>query len=83
MGLAHNLLKIYLGPVNGGVVAELTLDNEAKIVEWLVPRQATAGMTSHQSKKHNSSFSGIFDIDAKQDVIFDTVARKVYLTALV
>lgn len=82
--MAHNFqncIEIYLrlGPVSRGVVAEYELDQEAKTVEWLVPRQVTAGMTNHQREKYNFSFSGIFGIDAKQDVIFDTVARKVVL----
>jgi hypothetical protein len=77
----QNCIEIYLriGPVGGGPAAEYSLDSDQKIVEWSVPRQVTAGMTNHQREKYNFSFTGILDIEANQDVVFDTVARKVCL----
>ncbi|CAM6093821.1 unnamed protein product [Calypogeia fissa] len=87
MGLEGNFqscIEIYLrlGPIIEGAVAEYTLNHDQSTVEWLVPRQPAAGMTNHQRDKYNFSFTGILGTDTKQDIVFDTVARKVVLGAL-
>ncbi|KAJ7515220.1 hypothetical protein O6H91_22G006000 [Diphasiastrum complanatum] len=76
-------IDIYLRmrPMSSNVAA-YEVDEEAVRVQWLMPRQAVLGMANHQREHYNFSFTGIFDVDAKQDAVFENVAQKVILGAL-
>lgn len=71
-------IEIYLRmrPHKVGIAVH-KINEEQNAVQWSVPRQAQLGMVNHQREHYNFSFTGIFDMDAKQDVVFEVVAKKV------
>lgn len=70
-------IHLRMRPVNGVAVADYGLDHEEGTVEWVIPRQAAAGMHNHQREKYSFSFTGILGTESKQDEVFDSVAKKV------
>ncbi|KAI5054771.1 hypothetical protein GOP47_0029916 [Adiantum capillus-veneris] len=65
-----------------GTPAHYEIDRDESMVQWHVPRQIAAGMANHQKERYDFFFNDIFDTDAKQDAVFEKVARKVVLGAL-
>ncbi|XP_024521882.1 kinesin-like protein KIF6 [Selaginella moellendorffii] len=63
-------------------LASYEVDHDDGRVNWVVPRQAATGMVNHQRERYSFTFTGILDTDCKQDLVFETVARKVVLGAL-
>eukprot|EP00898_Chlorokybus_atmophyticus_P000863 jgi/Chlat1/1778/Chrsp134S02115 len=51
-------------------------------VRFSIPREATAGFINNTRERYDFRFNGIFAPDAKQDEVFERVARKVVVSAL-
>lgn len=64
-------------PIASGATALLELNQEEGHVTWTVPRHVTLGMANHQREHYTFKFSGIFDVESKQDEVFQKVAQKV------
>ncbi|KAH8960223.1 hypothetical protein BDL97_06G121000 [Sphagnum fallax] len=69
-------------PINSGAIAPYEVDVDAGTVVWTIPRQASLGMMNHQREHYNFSFTGIFQMESKQDEVFHKVAHKVVVGAL-
>ncbi|KAL2630068.1 hypothetical protein R1flu_014754 [Riccia fluitans] len=76
-------IHLRMRPVQSNVAtANYQVDHEEHTVEWVIPRQAAAGMHNHQREKYNFAFTGILGTETKQDEVFDSVAKKVILGVL-
>ena len=76
-GGASNI-QIYLRmrPISGNP-ATYEVDPDEGRVQWHVPRHISLGMVNHQKERYDFLFNHIFDIDGKQEDVFEKVAQKV------
>eukprot|EP00899_Mesostigma_viride_P007228 jgi/Mesvir1/16506/Mv10060-RA.1 len=51
-------------------------------VEFNLPKEIAQGLVNNQKEHYSFKFNGVFGMEAKQDEIFERVARKVILGAL-
>jgi hypothetical protein len=70
-------------PINSGAIAPYEVDVDAGTVVLTIPRQASLGMMNHQREHYNFSFTGIFQMESKQDEVFHKVAHKVKMCFLI
>lgn len=61
---------------------KLKLDGREKKAEFLLPREEQNGLASSGREHHEYRFTDVFQEDAKQDEVFDKVARRVVFDAL-
>jgi len=64
-------------PISSGKASMFELNQEEGLVTWTIPRQVSLGMVNHQRERYAFKFSRIFDMESKQDEVFQNVAHKV------
>ena len=80
MGVGYeSTIDIYLRvrPIPSGATAQFELNQEEGHVTWTIPRHVSLGIVNHQREHYTFKFSGIFDMESKQDEVFQKVAHKV------
>ncbi|PNW88606.1 hypothetical protein CHLRE_01g036800v5 [Chlamydomonas reinhardtii] len=60
----------------------LGIDNSENKVEFNIPRNEAAGLVNNQREHFEFRFNGILQADAKQDEVFERVARPVVMGAM-
>eukprot|EP00775_Hariotina_reticulata_P013682 gene13682-13804_t len=60
----------------------ITLDNLESTVAFNIPRDSAAGLINNSKERYQFSFNGLLSPDAKQDEVFERVARPVVVSAL-
>ncbi|KAG2448578.1 hypothetical protein HYH02_006469 [Chlamydomonas schloesseri] len=60
----------------------LAIDNLENKVEFNIPRNEAAGLVNNQREHFEFRFNGILQADAKQDEVFERVARPVVMGAM-
>lgn len=75
----ESTIDIYLRvrPIASGTTALFELNQEEGLVTWTIPRHVSLGMVNHQREHYTFKFSGMFDVESKQDEVFQKVAHKV------
>ncbi|XP_073392239.1 uncharacterized protein [Physcomitrium patens] len=77
-------IDIYLRvrPISSGAKAVLELNQEEGRVTWTIPRHVSLGLANHQREHFTFKFTGLFDMESKQDEVFQKVAHKVVIGSL-